>query len=213
MTIIYEIENIKITKEKNGNFLIKSDVDIDIWPILTEFFTLTEINSENGKEIKADKIESLKTLLKNNEKKLDYMVTLNLLYSLEKMKIVLEKSNLMFTNIDIDDIVVIDSSKFLFINMNKVFTYENEEITVERIIKKSDFVPKEMSKKEVPLKINIRAVYYNIGSLLTYCILNTVIKEKDDIEEKLWPIYYTKLYWFLLRCLDKEESKRIFLFI
>ena len=215
MTSVYKIENIGIYKNRNNSFLIKSDMDDDYSLFISEFFKTINIEyNKESKSFKADKVESLKSVLNKNDNKLEYMSTVNLLHNLETMMTILRRSNLIFINLDIDDIIVIDSTKFMFINFNNIYGInEKEEIYVEKAIKPSKFTPIEMKKKEIPLKLELNAVYYNIGSLLCYSLLNTVINEETDVITQLHPIYYTKLYWFLLRCLNKEPDKRVFLFI
>jgi hypothetical protein len=58
----------------------------------------------------------------------------------------------------------------------------------------------------LPSKIHYQSSYYSLAALVIYCLLN---KEKvetkgEDLETILKPIFYTKIYWFLKRCLHKR---------
>ena len=79
----------------------------------------------------------------------------------------------------------------------------------------------------LPSKINYRSSYYSLGALTLFCLLNVYIYSELDsyldsdseteletqIDNILQPIYYTKIYWFLRRCLHKKSEQRILLFI
>ena len=221
----YKVESIEIV-EDNGYFELENKEELKIMKVLIkiyqDFFNDNDIKylKNNSITFKGNKIVSLKELLEKQE--LEYNLVLNILHNIARLKEKLEENNLMFININLEDIIVLDSIKFIFINVNKIHELNTEtgDIEIERIIDKgSMFNPKEMkeeiNKEMIPFKVNIKSVYYNIGNILLYSLLNTNIDDKNisKIEEVLYPIYYTKLYWFLLRCLNKEVNDRVFLFI
>ena len=79
--------------------------------------------------------------------------------------------------------------------------------------------PELIELKTLPAKIDYRTSYYSLGALLTYFLLkeylfvgNEVMREKA-IEKCLNPIFYTKVYWFLKRCLKEKCNERILFFI
>lgn len=212
MPIIHEVTNVTVNKLKENEYSIKNDTEFNL-KILSNFFNKSDIISSSKKEIKfkALEVNTLKSVLKKQDNKLEYMAVVNLLHNLASIKKELEKNSLMFVNLDIDDIIVIDSNKFLFINYNNIYKLDaNNEITVDSVMEKSELNGEEIDEfHEIPLKISIKSVYYNIGNLLVYCLFNKVYKDEETIN----PIYYTKLYWFLMRCLNKELNDRVFLFI
>ena len=137
-------------------------------------------------------------------------MVVNLLHNLASIKNKLEKEGLMFVNLDISDIIVIDSSKFLFINYNNIYELDKKEIVVDKVLKLSDLNEKSIKEiDEIPFRISIKSVYYNIANLLVYCLFNTVYKDEETIN----PIYYTKLYWFLTRCLNNNRDDRVFIYL
>jgi hypothetical protein len=211
MPIIHEIENITIDKKKDNEFSIENETEFDLG-IISDFFDKSDIISKSEKQIKfkALEVEPLKAILKKNDNKLEYMMVVNLLHNLASIKNKLEKEGLMFVNLDIGDIIVIDSSKFLFINYNNIYEINKKEIVVDKVLKLSDLNEKSMKEiDEIPFRISIKSVYYNIANLLVYCLFNKVYKDEETIN----PIYYTKLYWFLTRCLNNNRDDRVFLFI
>lgn len=72
---------------------------------------------------------------------------------------------------------------------------------------------------QLPFRIVYSATYYHLASLIIYCMFHKNICF-DGIDGLgglggglLSPIVNTKLYWFLIRCLHKDASKRILLWI
>jgi hypothetical protein len=71
--------------------------------------------------------------------------------------------------------------------------------------------------KQLPFRIVYSATYYHLASLIIYCMFHKNIcfsvDESDDKIKTLSAIVNTKLYWFLIRCLHDDVSKRILLWI
>ena len=66
----------------------------------------------------------------------------------------------------------------------------------------------------IPSDVDIRTIYYGFGALIVYCFLNVNIgKESDDISTILNTVKGTKLYWFLLRCFERDLTQRCLLYI
>ena len=77
--------------------------------------------------------------------------------------------------------------------------------------------------KNIPCDILYSSTYYHLASFIIYCMFNKNICFKDEElirdeelvrdRELLSSIKNTKLYWFLIRCIDNNPSKRILLWI
>ena len=75
--------------------------------------------------------------------------------------------------------------------------------------------------KTLPYNFNIRTSYYVIALFIIDLLFGTSTEDdgKDNSlpPEKLLsllePLYYTKLYYFLLRCLQPNINDRYFLFV
>ena len=62
------------------------------------------------------------------------------------------------------------------------------------------------------------ATYYHLASLIIYCMFhkNICFSEDDTVVvpvQTLSVIINTKLYWFIIRCLHNDDSKRILLWV
>jgi hypothetical protein len=213
MQTIHEVGSTKVKKIKKDGFKIETAGDINYSFIYKYFFNDDDNVKLTDKSIvfNASDVKSLTEFLKENKNEMEYMLVIDLLKNLAMMKEILESKGIMFINLDLDDIIVIDSKRYLYVNYDNLYKLEGEDIIVEEIIDKfSKFMPKkEIDTKTIPLKINIKSIYYNIADLLIYCLFNKQYKDKETIVY----LYQTKLYWFLQRCLDEDISKRVFLFI
>ena len=213
MQTIHEVGSTKVKKIKKDEFKIETADDINYSFIYKYFFNDDDNVKLTDKSIvfNASDVKSLTDFLKENKNEMEYMLVIDLRKNLVMLKEILESKGVMFINLDLDDIIVIDSKRYLYVNYDNLYKLEGEHIIVEEIIEKfSKFMPKkEIDTKTIPLKINIKSIYYNIADLLIYCLFNKQYKDKETIVY----LYHTKLYWFLQRCLDEDISKRVFLFI
>jgi hypothetical protein len=119
----------------------------------------------------------------------------------------LEQINYAFYGHNVSDILVINDDIFININANTLLPITNNSITFLYPFKKPYFLNPEISMiTSLPSKIHFKSGYYSLAALIIYCLLNEDIQENKDKkeEEVLKPIFYTKIYWFLKRCLHKR---------
>jgi len=149
--------------------------------------------------------------------------TIQMIQCLTKQIEYLNRNNLAFYGFDKSDIIVINESIFLIANLNYLYNLDKERnINFYTPITKPFFSsPEFVSLKHLPAKINYKTNYYSLGALIVYFYLGIHInlslenetKREQPIESLLKPICYSKIYWFLLRCLKDDPEKRILLFI
>ena len=136
---------------------------------------------------------------------------------------ILKTKNLAFYGFDLDDVLMINDNIFIIVNSNNILELDKERksyITFNAPFDLPYFSSPELIElKTLPAKIDYRTSYYSLGALLTYFLLkeylfvgNEVMREKA-IEKCLNPIFYTKVYWFLKRCLKEKCNERILFFI
>jgi hypothetical protein len=119
----------------------------------------------------------------------------------------------------LEDIVIIDD-KFIITNSKYLLPIDEENIIFYKPIDHPYFSNPELFViKELPSRIHYRTSYYSLGALVVFCLFNNYllvaneIKSDQEIEKIIYPIYNTKIYWFLKRCFEKESIKRILLLI
>ena len=76
--------------------------------------------------------------------------------------------------------------------------------------------------KTLPYNFNIRTSYYVIALFIIDLLFGTSTEDDESSSQTqtpekllslLEPLYYTKLYYFLLRCLQPNINDRYFLFV
>jgi hypothetical protein len=63
------------------------------------------------------------------------------------------------------------------------------------------------------LQLHFKTIYYSVAQLVIYFLLNVDRIPDDDDIAYLNPIKNTKLYWFLLRCLNPVPAQRKYIYI
>lgn len=209
MSVIHKIDNIRVNKYAN-KYVIETNIDFAKSFIYKGIIDVIETNT--SMTIEANNVKSLKEYLNKNSNKLDYKTTVNMLEDLVLMTNNLESKGYMFVNLKLDDIIVVNNNKFLFINYNNIYKLKDNKISIENIIENvTEFIPSnEFNQQSVPYLLEIETLYYNIANILIYCLFNT---KYDNNLLTIYPIINTKLYWFLERCLKTNKKERVFLYV
>ena len=87
------------------------------------------------------------------------------------------------------DIIVLNEGIFLYVGLHHIVSLDESSVTIPDNI-------------------------YGFGVLLIKLQFNKdITKDKYVMKKVIEPIYYTSLYWTLLRCLDKTPENRVLLYI
>ena len=70
---------------------------------------------------------------------------------------------------------------------------------------------KSNKSNNAPLSVHFKTIYYSAAQLIIYFLLN--VDHIPETREYMNPIKYTKLYWFLLRCLNPVAAERKYIYI
>jgi hypothetical protein len=108
--------------------------------------------------------------------------------------------------------------QFLFLNDRLVFEVDDSDgaLLIEARNAADAFLPPELVgqiKDKAPAKVHFKAAYYSAAQLVIHFLLNVDVSPETDLNECLQPIKGTKLYWFLLRCLNRAPSERKYIYI
>ena len=144
--------------------------------------------------------------LKKNDLFLSEAKCIRMIDTLTRQIKYLEKVKYAFYGHSIDDILVVNDDIFININANTLLPIKEYQISFLSPFIKTQFMSPEISNiTSLPSKIHYQSSYYSLAAVVIYCLLN---KDKVEIEENLEtllkPIFYTKIYWFLKRCLHKR---------
>ena len=219
------------------------DKDIHIIEKISEYGYKLKINNSNNKIIykvlkiilkniffdeetnsvlfNAESLVFLKDYLKEYNYKMPYDKCVSMIHFLSKQMAILKELGYSVYGFDIEDIIVLDGNKFIFIG-SKYFV---DIVECDMCIFYGPFDmpyfynPEVFEINKLPSKIHINSSYYSLGVLITFCLLNKYLLEANEIKSEkvikkiLEPIYNTKLYGFLIRCFEPICEKRIILFI
>ena len=157
--------------------------------------------SENKTElhIYTDKIRKL-----SPETKLNYNLVIYLMHCLSKQQHFLESIGYTFYTLCLNDILMIDNKYFFCIDPKLIMRIDkNKQLTFYKPPLNSEFnSPELLAINSIPFKISYKIIYYSFGALAIYCLGKYLNCYK-----------YTKLYWFIQRCINSEIEQRQLLFI
>lgn len=168
----------------------------------------------------AENIKPLKNILFNkNDNKMGLNQCIKMIDELTKQISYLKTINYGFYGFDINDILVIDGI-FLFCNTQYLFPlYKDNFLFIEPLSQPYFSSPEIIKLTILPTEINNKCSYYSLGVLVVFCLLNNYLlvsnelKTPKEIENIMKPIFNTKIYWFLKRCLEPNLEKRVLLLI
>jgi hypothetical protein len=111
-------------------------------------------------------------------------------------------------------------SQFLFLNDHLIFELDDDgALIIDHALPKqlSAFLSPELRvllKPNAPLpqSVHFKTIYHSAAQLIIYFLLNAEYAE-DAEDAYLNPIKYTKLYWFLLRCLTPVSAERKYVYL
>lgn len=148
------------------------------------------------------------TLLKKTDLFLSEAKCIRMIDTLTRQIKYLETKQYAFYGHSIDDILVVNGDIFININANTLLPIKDNQISFLSPFIKTQFMSTEINNiTTLPSKIHYQSSYYSLAALVIYCLLNKDLQTKvetEDLERLLKPIFYTKIYWFLKRCLHKR---------
>lgn len=210
-SIIHKIDNIEIISlTKRDTYSITSDV------FFSTFFSLynipyTSINREIHFECKT--IISLENYLLRH-KKLSSDAVLKLIYDIGFIIKTLEKTGNSIFAFSLRDIVILNGEIFMFVNPSKIVETKNGEVILRSPIDLTNsFISPEIKIERLPIKCDLGFTYYSFGLLILYLITKKRYSLYDQFSDgsgsnilsDLKDLCGTKLYFFILRCLDEKQ--------
>ena len=203
---------LKPINECTYNLKINGEYNIYLYKLIKKCIKTSNFDYETSSiYFCAENVTPLKDLIKNNS--LSHNKCIKLIYDLTNQILYLKKLGYSFYGFDINDILVVDDI-FMFCSTQYVLPLVNELIIFYSPIKKAYFSnPELLNLTTLPSEISYKCSYYSLGTLVIYCLLNAYIKSVEQIEKVIEPLYNTKIYWFIKRCLDSDINKRELLLI
>uniref|UniRef100_A0A6C0E1U1 Protein kinase domain-containing protein n=1 Tax=viral metagenome TaxID=1070528 RepID=A0A6C0E1U1_9ZZZZ len=202
---------------QNGSYDTKRCLYESIIKTIPQSFSF--INPETQElHFQANKIQLLLDFLKNN--RVSWEQCLLLIGFLSKQIQELEKRGYAIVGFNLQDVIMLDESVFLFVNNEYLFPFNNKYVTLVTPLKKPYFSsPEILQLTKIPAKIHYKSCYYSLASLVVCCFLQEYVfkgnevKKDHELETILKPLFATKMYWFLKRCFVLNPENRQMLFI
>jgi hypothetical protein len=177
-------------------------------------------------EFNAETVMPLTTFLnkQTNKNGTDYNVILHFIGNIGNQLTFLRNRGYSIPFFSLEDFIVIDNSVFSFMNDEKLFKVDNQtkNITIDFPMtynKNNSFIPPHVAMgldndpDKIPLDVYFSSIYYSLAQICVYIFIRERIKDEEDYDKVSGPFIYTSLYWCLKRCLDKDENKRILLYV
>ena len=206
---------------KKINMSIISDV-----PSKTNKKTKKALYEKIKMKFNAESVMPLKTFInkQSNKKGTYYNVILHFIGNIGNQLTFLRNHGYSIPFFSLEDFIVIDNTIFSFMNDDKIFKIDSETnyITLDYPIqynKNNSFIPPHIEiglgdqPDKIPIDIYFSSIYYSLAQLCVYIFLRKQIKDEEEYDKISGPFIYTSLYWCLKRCLDKDENKRILLYV
>jgi hypothetical protein len=127
---------------------------------------------------------------------LDYDTLVRLAKCISRQILYMEKRGITLVGLELSDILSVENGRdFIVANYERVVSYSDFTIRFVAPFYKPTFTSKDVKELVVlPSNVSYLTAHYSLGSLLVFLL--------DDLIDT---VKYTKLYWFLLRCLNEES--------
>jgi hypothetical protein len=214
------------------NFPISNDINLKVEILLQYIKTIipnaylsNDSNISNNYSIifNTESANFLDNQLNSTIKTIDMLSCIQLFTDLSKQIHHFFNNSFGYIGFDLDDLIIIDNKYYINFNLQYLMPLNKENaifLDINDPIQKPYFSSPEIIKLEtIPYKIHYKCIYYSLGTLITYALLNIYllvgndIKSESEIDNLLYSIQNTKIYCCIKRCLNANIKERILLFI
>ena len=223
MTVIYETSTVKLEKVKDQEYRLTVQWEGPHKRFWINFpFNLLKVIGKSSPSavtgrrvfsIRAKSIQTLPQLISREKGFLSYEQSISFLSGVGNQIQALERFDIGIPFVDEEDVLVVDDRNFFYVNDSRTIGITDGSIEITDPYKPNRFFSPEFRKIEgIPARISYRSAYYSLAALVTYSLTGKVIN--GNIKSKLLdPIYATKLFWALERCLEENPANRYYLII
>ena len=152
---------------------------------------------------------------------LSHVWCLRIAYCLSKqIEYLVSNESKCFYKLDYHHLMVMDDC-FFYLSPNALIPVEEEKMHIYSYSLKDGFFSPELNQKTltIPISLHYKTIYYSLGLLLVSALKDDNDKNLQNLQnplEKNHPlekINGTKLYFFIVRCLQKEIHDRYLIFL
>ena len=172
----------------------------------------------------AESVVSLYDHLKKQSMLLHYNQASHLMMNAYTFIENLEKKNFGITCFDISDFIVINGQYYVFVNDGKIVELDNNDrvLVIDEPIQKGEFMSPELKNlTRIPTRIPKTSTLFSLGSFVGTMLTGERLQEEGTKDKKsndmdsdfIYNIYYTKLYWCIKRCVERNPKDRGYIYI
>lgn len=221
MTTIYNQSNFKIQKKYNNTYTIRYNNEDTIFfssLVFKRKFTQQEINDDTTTvTFNAKSVETLKQMVSKQNGYLSYNDVVHFIHDIGTQCVNQEKKGVIFSGINKDRIIVIDDIYYVLLDTDIYAKTDENTFTLERTpFKNEHSSPELLSLATLPNTLHRTSWMYSLASLcidLLFQQHKLQNKRETEIKTLIESIQDTKLYFCLLRMLQKNPMNRKFLFV
>ena len=218
MEIIYKTEKSHLKKMKANNYSLT--LNNDYRPLLSFYTKNLNITkkTDNGLFFNAKNVINLDKVKKKDG--LSYEQCKLLFLNLKEQIDALHNKDVSPITLKESEIYYIENETkphcFVLLNLDNIYEIEKNNIQILTPFYQHKFFSPELKRiKSFPLAVSKKTIYYSLGLLVMNCLAQFETKIIDDFKfnKHIEMIKETKLYWALLRVVEKEPQNRFCLFI
>ena len=173
---------------------------------------------------------------------ISYDQSVKIIYNIGTLISSLENNGYTFYALDVDNIIVIDDSCFLYLGVEYLIPIFYSNININSNSKQISFLtpfdkskgifsPEVLAINSIPSNVTYKSIYYSLAFfIMTYLFpssitlvmdvnidINIVVDSVHEVDKKIMdvlkPIMQTKLYWFLIKNLSLNSENRCLILI
>lgn len=230
MDFVLSTDDFQISKDKRKNTLFTIDFRLRSEALINSVISTKQIlgatvNDDyksinfNASSVKSFSKYQGDLYRRRGTKNMSYDDALRLISCLSnQIRYLIVNESKTFYLYDPANIIVINDSKFMYLSVEHLMNIRENSIQVDRPFSCLGFFSPEMIRiTSIPSEINYKIIYYSLGAWIIYALFNVNITNSDttliDLDNIMGPICGTKVYWFILRCLDSDVERRELLYI
>jgi hypothetical protein len=205
----------KIIGGENGNYILKNNGKMDTFLLsLIKSGILDELEASliyDSKRLiclefnaySVENIESFFSQIKQVEKP---NLVLRLLWCLNKQQQALQKFGFGIYNIDLRDIIVVNYNTFFLTNSDFSREIRDGLFLFNSPIRTNIFSCYSLNNiRSLPSKSDLDCFNFSLGASVFFLLTGKKYEAELNMRLELAFIYKTKLYWTILRCLEKRR--------
>jgi len=157
--------------------------------------------------------------LKHGRSPLSHAWCLRIAYCLSKqIEYLVSNESKCFYKLDFNHLIVIEDC-FFYLSPTALIPLEEEKMHIYSYSVKDGFFSPELNQKTltmtIPISLHYKTIYYSLGLLLVSALKDDMNVYNNDcsVQNPLEKINGTKLYFFIVRCLQKEIHDRYLIFL